>query len=80
MSSISRDAAAFSRQRVNERIEKTMGAFKVATITPTFTVYLDGSTTAVPALKLVGQTFAVDDTGIYWLRQGQLPVCGRTTA
>lgn len=79
MSSIRRDADRYTKDRAQRAVGKTMGTFKVATASP-LTVYLDGSTTAVAALKIVGQSLSVNDTGIYWLRQGQLPVCAETSA
>ena len=75
---ISRDADAYTRERQARAVAKTMGMFRVATVSP-FTVYLDGASVAVPGLKIVGQSYSVGDTGVYWLRQGQLPVCQRTT-
>jgi hypothetical protein len=79
MSRIARDADDYNKKRNQRAVDKTMGTFKVATASP-LTVYLDGSTVAVAALKIAGQSLAVDDTGIYWLRQGQLPVCAETSA
>jgi hypothetical protein len=57
---------------------KSAGSFEVATVTPDFTVYLDGSTTAVPAKKVVGLTYIVGTTGDYTLKQGRQPVCTPT--
>lgn len=51
-----------------------VGAFEVAVVSP-FTVYLDGSTTAVPGWTVAGLSYSVGTTGMYLLRQGQLPLC-----
>lgn len=77
--SLYRDNHDNRKRRAQRAAAKQMGFFKVATITPDFTVYLDGSPVAVPATKLQGQTFNVGDTGIYWKRPDPAwPVCGRT--
>lgn len=75
--SIRRDADSFVKERQARAVAKTMGTFKVASTGP-LTVYLDGSTVSVSAKGLAGQTLSVGDTGIYWLIQGQLPICGET--
>lgn len=61
-------------KRQTRTVAKTNGRFTVATTSP-FTVYLDGSTTAVAAKKVAGLTYSVGTTGMYLLRQGQQPVC-----
>lgn len=66
-------------RRFDQRIDSLGGSFEVATTSP-FTVYLNGQTTAVPALKVAGLSYSVGTTGIYQLRQGQKPVCWPTTA
>lgn len=53
---------------------KLIGTFEVATTVP-FTVYIDGSNTAVDAWSVPGLSYSVGTTGMYLLRQGQLPLC-----
>lgn len=52
--------------------------FKVATTEP-FTVYLSGGSIAVPALKVSGATYSVNDVGIAIVIDGSPPVCLKTT-
>jgi hypothetical protein len=68
------DLTGDERDRNARAIAKSQGRFEVATTTP-FEVYLDGSTTAVEGWKVVGLTYIVGTTGMYWLRQGQKPLC-----
>lgn len=69
-----REHAEAQARRNAQRVAKTAGRFEVATISP-FTVYLDGSTKAVPANKLLGLSYSVGTTGEYTLRQGNIPLC-----
>lgn len=55
-------------------VAKTTGTFMVATVDP-FTVTLDGSITAVPGLKVDGLAYTAGQRGVYFLRQGQKPLC-----
>lgn len=66
------------RESVARAISSLIGRFEVATVTPDFTVYLNGSTNAVPGaqiLGLAGGTYVVGTTGVYVHRQGQKPLC-----
>lgn len=72
------DAFDNADERHGRQVDKTMGRFKVATTTP-FTVYMDGSAVAYAALKVAGLSYSIGTTGMYLLRQGQLPVCIPTT-
>lgn len=65
---------------LKKRIDRTTGVFKVATESP-LTVYLNGDeTTAVPAVGLLGLTYAVGTKGRYQHDQGQQPLCFPTIA
>jgi hypothetical protein len=68
------DVTAEARRRSSREVSKRSGSYIVATTSP-FTVYLDGGSTAVPALMIAGLSYSVDDTGIYLHRQGQKPLC-----
>lgn len=63
------------RAEIANAISKTSGQFVVATVTPDFTVYLDGSANAVPGAKHADSTYSVGTTGMYLHRQGQKPLC-----
>lgn len=74
------DAFRDESEKQGRALGKTFGKFEVAATSP-FTVYMDGSTEAMPALKVSGASYSVGTTGIYLLiRQGQKPVCIPTTA
>jgi hypothetical protein len=73
------DFAESQNRRNKQALDRQQGTFKVADTDP-FEVYLDGDETEnVPALKIAGLSYSVGTTGIYLLRQGQLPVCWPTT-
>lgn len=55
-------------------ISQMVGVFEVATTVP-FEVYMNGSNDAVPASSVPGLSYSVGTTGMYLLRQGQLPLC-----
>lgn len=73
------DADKYRKERDARSVSKVFGRFKVATTTP-FEVYLNGTATAVPALKVDGLTYSVGTTGLYVHIQGQQPVCLPTTS
>lgn len=62
-------------EQLRQRMDRSSGSFEVATTTPDFTVYLNGSATAVPARPVQGSTFTVGDRGDFIHRQGQTPLC-----
>lgn len=71
-----RDVRELERKRLDNRFSKLFGRYKVATLTPLFTVYLDGNEdVAVEAEWVVGATYIVGTTGTYLLKQGQVPTC-----
>lgn len=67
-------AAAINRA-IAQAIDQLTGTFTVATTTPDFTVYMDGSAEAVPGRKITGATYSVGTTGEYFRRQGKPPIC-----
>lgn len=63
--------------KVHRSIQQPFGIYQVATLTPTFTVYLNGDLTApMPGRKVAGATYSVGTKGMYILpAQGQRPWC-----
>lgn len=70
-----REAAQVAKAKAARQVEKLFGRFKVATLTPKFTVYMDGYATPVEAEYVPGLTYTVGTTGKYIHIQGDLPLC-----
>lgn len=69
------DAFDNADERHGRQVDKTIGRFEVATVTPTFTVYMDGAAEACAAQYVPGLTYIVGTTGQYVHRQGLQPLC-----
>lgn len=54
-------------------------SIKCATTSP-FTVYVNGGATAVPARKISGHTFSVNDVGSALWQPPAAPICFKTTS
>jgi hypothetical protein len=67
------DLVAYIKKAIPRNMALT-GKFQVATTSP-FTVYIDGSATAIPARKVVGLSYTVGTTGDYVRIQGKSPTC-----
>lgn len=62
-------------EKRNRAIRQMVGVFEVATVTPDFTVYLNGSPDAVPGWYVPDLMYIVGTTGMYLHVQGQPPLC-----
>lgn len=75
------EAIRSAGDRQTRDLNKLVGAFKVITVTPEFTVQMDGAADAygvpiaVLGRRIPGLTYIVGTTGFYVHVQGQRPYC-----
>lgn len=69
------EASVSLTERILRILRSTIGTFTVVTVSP-FEVYLNGSSTAVPAFMVDGLSYSVGTTGFFIKKPGgQKPLC-----